>query len=134
MATNIKKVAQLAEAGSYRIVPADANGCGEATEINCRDLLRISLTVNQRQIVTAAGYSVTKSACSALYASAAAAVSLALGKPALAAYAVSLEDIGALLSDDGELDKAHIHCALMAELALKRAVVNYSSRRGTGVL
>ncbi len=132
MATDLDKVKRLAGEAAYRQLPRAANGCGEAEEINCHDRLRICLTVNQRQIVTEAGYDVTEEACPTLYASAAAAVALALGKPVLAAYAVSHTDIGSLFSDCGTLDIGHVHCAIMAELALKRAVVDYSRRLQAG--
>lgn len=36
--------------------------------------------------------------------------------------------IGYALTEDGQPDVGHIHCAMMAEIALKRALADYGER------
>ena len=43
-------------------------------------------------------------------------------------YTDSEEKIGYALTEDGEPDVGHIHCAMMAEIALKRALADYGER------
>ena len=128
MATDSQKIIGLAMREGGKNIPEAFNGKGETVEPNCGDILRIYLRINSRQVVEEAGYFVSEKACMPLFASAAAAVQLALGKPALSAYSISKDEIAALLSDDGSLNVEHEHCAIMAELSLKRAVVDYSER------
>ena len=129
MATDRQKVLELAADKQYNHLPQQANGIGQAEEPHCGDLLRIALVVNPRQVVVDAGFTITESACPPAVASAAAAVKLALNKPVLAAYTVDLNAIAEQMSDGSGLDKEHVHCAQMAELALKRAVLDYASKR-----
>lgn len=126
MATDTQKVLALAGREEERQIPRDYNCWGETVEPNCADVLRIYLQINERQVVVAGGYDLTPEACPPLYAAATAAVQLACGQPALVAYSVGKDQIAALLTDDGLLDRGHEHCALMAELSLKRAVVQYA--------
>ncbi|MBM6914954.1 iron-sulfur cluster assembly scaffold protein [Gemmiger formicilis] len=129
MATDRQKVLKLAADTQYNHLPPQANGVGFAQEPHCGDLLRIGLEVNPRQVVVNAGFTITESACPPAVASAVAAVKLALNKPVLAAYTVDLNAIAEQMSDGSGLDKEHVHCAQMAELALKRAVLDYASKR-----
>ena len=128
MATDSEKICAYATRTNACGIPAGATGVGEACDPTCNDVLRIGLEVNERQVVVTAGYTITEGACLPSRACAAATVELALGKPVLAAYTVDAEQIGALVSDDEGLDESHVHCALMAELALKRAVTVYAAR------
>ena len=48
----------------------------------------------------------------------------------MAAYlTVTAKAIAKEMSTDGELDEGHVHCALMAELAFKRALSAYSAKK-----
>ena len=95
-----------AKSGEYPL-PEAYNGAGVANEPNCEDRLEIRLRVN---------------AC-AVYACA-----QCQGKPALAALTMDHKKIGCALTEDGEPDVGHIHCAMMAEIALKRALADYGER------
>ena len=130
MATDKQKVLELAAGRQHAQLPVEANGLGQAEEPHCGDLLRIGLVVNLRQVVVDAGFTITESACPPAVASAVIAVQLALNKPVLAAYTVDWNAIAEQMSDSDGLDKEHVHCAQMAELALKRAVLDYAAKRG----
>lgn len=128
MATNIEKVLELSAIQEMRGLPENPEGVGQVTEPSCGDLLTIGFTT-RREIITEIGYTLTESACPPVFASAYHIVSQAKGQAVMAAYLISWKDIAAALSDNGELNPEHIHCAMMAELALKNAIVNYSQKK-----
>jgi len=128
MATNIQRVLELAADKSNLGIPEDAQGVGEVKEPSCGDLLRIGFTTH-REIITQIGYTLTESACPPVFACSSYLTSLAKGQAVVAAYLITWKDIAAALSDNGELNPEHIHCAMMAELALKNAIVNYSQMK-----
>lgn len=129
MATDKQKILDIAT-HSTNSVPNGYNGRGEAHEPNCSDKMTIYITVNERKMIVDSGFELTEGACATVTASASVAARLAKDKPVMSAYTISATQIAVELTDDGTLDKEHLHCAIMAELALKRAVVDYSSGLG----
>lgn len=127
MATHKEKILDIV-ADSTNHVPNDYNGRGEAQEPNCNDRMTIYIRVNERKMIVDSGFELTDGACATVIASASVAAQLAKDKPVMTAYTITASYIAAQLTDDGVLDKEHLHCAIMAELALKRAVVDYSSK------
>lgn len=127
MATHKEKILDIV-ADSTNHVPNDYNGRGEAQEPNCNDRMTIYIRVNERKMIVDSGFELTDGACATVIASASVAAQLAKDKPVMTAYTITASHIAAQLTDDGVLDKEHLHCAIMAELALKRAVVDYSSK------
>lgn len=103
----------------------DHEGVGVCEEPECGDVLEFTFKT-QREIITDIGYTITESACPPMKACAAVAAHLAKGKPVLAAYLITHREVA---EKAGGLDKEQIHCAMMAELALKRSIINYSQRR-----
>ena len=126
MATNVALVRQYAALEKDYPPPAGANAVGMAQEPNCSDLLTIHLRVSPRRYVEAAGFTLTASACDTVRACAVKCCQLAEKKAVLASFTGTADDIAHALSEDGTPDQEHIHCAQMAELALKRAVVAFS--------
>lgn len=55
--------------------------------------------------------------------------SLVRGRPVLEAYTI---DSSAIATALGGLEPEYMHCAMMAELALKRAVLDYAGKRKEG--
>ena len=104
-----------AKSGEYPL-PEAYNGAGVANEPNCEDRLEIRLRVNAFGVIESAGFSLTESACPPMWACAVYACAQCQGKPALAALTMDHKKIG------------HIHCAMMAEIALKRALADYGER------
>ena len=80
----------------------------------------------RREIITECRFTITESACPPLKACAARAAELALGKPVMEAYLISA---AALSEFFGGLEQESIHCAQMAEIALKRTLKDYAVRR-----
>lgn len=107
---------------------AEYDGAGIATEPECQDRLEIRICVNENGVIEQAGFSLTQSACPPMWACATYACAQCKGKPALMALTLDHEQLGKALSDDGTPDQAHIHCAMMAEIALKRALADYGKR------
>lgn len=126
MATDRTLVLSWAEDAQFKTLPDDCVASGVAEEPNCHDRLEIFFST-QREIITQIGYTLTSTACPTVFACVNVLCGLAKGKSVLEAYLINSADIAKLLSDDGTLDKEHVHCAMMAELALKRAILNYSS-------
>ena len=84
----------------------------------------------RREVITEIGYTITDSACPPVKACASIATKLALGKPVLEAYLVNE---GQIAEEAGGLEGEYRHCAIMAELTLKRAITDYAKRsHGTG--
>lgn len=127
MATDKEKVIEIAE-GAIRRIPENWNAMGEIHEPSCDDVLKIYLEVNSRHFIEDAGFELTETACAPAVAAAWIAVNMAKEKPVLAAYTVKATEIGFDMTDDGVLDKEHVHCVQMAELALKKAVLDYTSK------
>ena len=125
MATNREKVLEYAQSTQFVGLPDGCAAVGQVIEPHCNDVLRIGFTTH-REIITEIGYELTETACPPVHACAHLICQLAKGKAVLEGYLLTHKQISALISDDGTLDSEHIHCAQMAELALKQAIAQYS--------
>lgn len=101
------------------------DGRGSCEEPGCGDVMEFTIKTH-REIITEIGFTITESACLPVKASAAITAEIAKGKPVLEAYLIDKDQIGQKV---GGLEEEYVHCALMAELALKRAIVNYVYNR-----
>ena len=128
MATDKNKVIKLAALTQTPISPDQIAGIGFCEEPECGDQMWIYIAV-RNQMIIGAYCNVTKTACTPLKAAANAAISLIIDKPVMSAYAVNHEKIAGLLSDDGAVDKEHIHCTMMAELTLKKCIKDFATKK-----
>ena len=128
MATDRDLILRRAAETKYQIPLLNSVASGVAIEPNCHDRLEICFDV-RREIITEISYSLTETACLTVFACINVLCELVVGKSVLEAYLVTNEQIAEHLSDDGMLDKEHVHCAMMAELALKRAIMQYSAKK-----
>lgn len=129
MATDKERVLAWASREGEFPLPSGLDATGTAIEPDCGDHLTMGFKTH-REVITEIGFDLTKSACPPTRASAVCAAHLAKGKAVMAAYlTVTAKTIAKELSADGELDEGHVHCALMAELAFKRALAAYSARK-----
>lgn len=128
MATDRKKVLQLVEDSDERI-PENWNARGEMHEPGCNDVLKMYLEVNSSNFIVDAGFEITEGACAPAVAASWVATNMAKDKALLAAYTVKASQIAEEMTDDGILDREHVHCAQMAELALKKAVLDYVAKQ-----
>ena len=128
MATSREKVLKAAEEKDKYPLPEDFEAIGWVTEPNCGDKLAIAFKT-RREVITQIGYSLSDSACPPMFACASVLCAMALNKPVLAAYVIKSAEISEALGTDGGLDEQSVHCAMMAELALKRAIMDFSKKR-----
>ena len=98
---------------------------GQMREPGCGDTLTFYLNT-VREIVTECRFTITETACPPLKACAARTAQMALGKPVMEAYLIRSQDLSDFF---GGLEKESIHCAQMAEIALKMALRDYAVRR-----
>ena len=103
----------------------DAAGFSEVQEPGCSDILRMYIKTH-REIITEIRYTITETACPPVKACAALAAELALNKPVLEAYLIDAAKLEAFF---GGLPAESHHCALMAEIALKKVIKDYVSKR-----
>lgn len=117
--TKIMEFAENAE--NYGLLEAYV-ASGTAVEPDCQDELEIRINT-RRDLITDISYMITESACIPAKACASLATVLAKNKPVLEAYLIDADRIS---HEFGGLTKENYHCAQMAELALKRAILDYS--------
>lgn len=131
---NKEYIMELALKGRFRGLPereaAGAQterlwGTGSCEDPSCKDVLTYYFSA-KREMITDIRYTITEKSCYPSKACAEAAAGLALGKPVMEAYTI---DSGAVAEALGGLDQEYVHCAMMAELALKRAVLDYAKQR-----
>lgn len=122
---NPEYIAETALKAKHKGKPEAYMGTGACQDPSCKDVLQYYLSTS-REIITELSYTITETSCFPSKACAEAAAGLALGKPVMEAYAI---DSGAVAEFLGGLDREYIHCAMMAELALKRAIVDYAGNR-----
>ncbi len=122
---NRELILEYAESQKHRGLLEQAQGRGSCREPECGDELIITIKT-KREIITEIGYTITESACPPMKACAAAAAELAKDKAVLEAYLLTKDNIAEAV---GGLDKENIHCAMMAEIALKQAILDYTKRR-----
>lgn len=129
MPTNRERVIQYGADQTYVGEPASYQGMGETTEPGCGDVMRFYIST-RREIITEISYTITESACWPVKACAAYTASIAKDKPVMEAYLINREQISEFF---GGLDKEHVHCAIMAELTLKRAIIDYVKKRNEAI-
>lgn len=124
---NRELILEYAGSEKHRGLLEGAQGNGSCREPECGDELEIAIKT-KREIITEIGYTITETACPPMKACAAIAAELAQDKAVLEAYLLTKDDIARVA---GGLDKENIHCAMMAEIALKQAILDYTKRRET---
>lgn len=122
---NQELVLEYSEKQELKGTMEDCQGRSLVREPGCGDVMCMYLKT-RREIITEISYTVTETACPPVKACAALAAELALNKPVLEAYLISADKLSSYF---GQLPKESYHCALMAEIALKKAVKDYVSHR-----
>ena len=127
MATSREKVLLAAAERDQYPLPQDCEVLATVQEPNCGDVLTIGFKT-RRMAITEIGFSLSETACPPLFACAVVMCRKALNQPVISAYVIRSADLAAELSTDGNLDKESVHCAMMVELAMKKAVVSFSRK------
>ena len=102
----------------------DADGVGEVGNAKCGDIMKIYLKVNEG-IITDVKFETF--GCGSAIASSSMATELIKGKPLSQALELTNKAVAEAL--DG-LPAHKIHCSVLAEVAIKRAVADYYRRQG----
>ena len=102
----------------------DADGVGQVGNAKCGDIMKIYLKIEDGIIVDA---KFETFGCGSAIASSSMATELIRGKPI--SYALSLTNKEVIEALDG-LPALKIHCSVLAEEAIKRAIQDYYERNG----
>lgn len=103
----------------------DYNGIGLAGDPDCGDHLEITIKV-ENQIIKDVKFRVQ--GCGGAIASSSMTTILAKGKPVMEAYLITKLDIVEAL---GGLPEEKIHCSVLGEQALKKAILDYAKKYNT---
>ena len=103
----------------------DADGVGEVGNAKCGDIMKIYLKVDENHIITDVKFNTF--GCASAIASSSMATCLIKGKPI--SEAVELSNKAVVEALDG-LPPVKIHCSVLAEEAIKAAVMDYYDRHG----
>lgn len=122
---NQELVLEYSQKEEFKGTLKDFQGMSEVREPGCGDIVRMYIKT-RREIITEIRFTVTDTACPPVKACVALAAKQALGKPVLEAYLIQATSLSEYF---GGLPKESYHCALMAELAIKKVIQDYVRKR-----
>jgi len=109
---------------------SDADGVGEVGNIKCGDIMKIYIKVKKNdkgeEILDDVKFETL--GCAAAIAASSALTDLAIGKNLEEAMKISKEDIVAVF---GEVPPIKLHCSILAQEGLKKAIEEYRDNRPT---
>ena len=121
-------IRKMALSGNHQGMPEECMATGSCEDPSCRDELTYYFSA-EREMIRSISYTITETSCFPSKACAETAAALVSGRPVMEAYTI---DSSAIAKALGGLDTEYMHCAMMAELALKRAVLDYARKRKEG--
>lgn len=103
----------------------NADGVGEVGNIRCGDIMKIYIKVNDDEVIEDIKFKTF--GCGSAVASSSMATELIKGKTIREALKITNKDV---LKELGGLPVIKVHCSVLAEQALKAAVLDYASKHG----
>lgn len=103
----------------------NADGIGEVGNIRCGDIMKIYLKINDDEIIEDIKFRTF--GCGSAVASSSIATELIKGKSVKEALQITNKDV---LKELGGLPVIKVHCSVLAEQALKAAVLDYATKTG----
>lgn len=103
----------------------NADGIGEVGNIRCGDIMKIYLKINDDEIIEDIKFRTF--GCGSAVASSSIATELIKGKSVKEALQITNKDV---LKELGGLPVIKVHCSVLAEQALKAAVLDYATKKG----
>lgn len=101
------------------------SGVGEVGNISCGDIMKIYILVDENEVITDIKFKTF--GCGSAIASSSVATVMIKGKTIKEALALTNKDV---LNELGGLPAIKIHCSVLAEQALKSAVLDYANKTG----
>ena len=105
---------------------ADANAIGEVGSLACGDALKLFLKINDKGIIEDASFQTF--GCASALASSSMATELIKGKPVSEAMTLTNQAVAEALEG---LPAHKLHCSVLAEEAIQKALEDYAQRSGT---
>ncbi len=105
---------------------ADANAIGEVGSLACGDALKLFLKINDKGIIEDASFQTF--GCASAIASSSMATELIKGKPVSEAMTLTNQAVAEALEG---LPAHKLHCSVLAEEAIQKALEDYAQRSGT---
>ncbi|HZK09567.1 MAG TPA: Fe-S cluster assembly scaffold protein NifU [Clostridia bacterium] len=100
------------------------DGVGEVGNIRCGDIMKIFLRINEEEVVEDIKFKTF--GCGSAVASSSVATEMIKGKTVTEALKITNKDV---LKELGGLPVIKVHCSVLAEQALKAAVLDYANKR-----
>lgn len=104
----------------------DANAIGEVGSLACGDALKLYLKINDEGIIEKASFETF--GCASAIASSSMATELIKGKPVSEAMTLTNQAVAEALEG---LPAHKLHCSVLAEEAIQKALEDYAQRSGT---
>ena len=103
----------------------NADGVGEVGNIRCGDIMKIYIKVDDDEVIEDIKFKTF--GCGSAVASSSMATELIKGKTVKEALQITNKDV---LKELGGLPVIKVHCSVLAEQALKAAVLDYANKKG----
>ncbi len=103
----------------------DADGVGEVGNVKCGDIMRIYLKIDDKEVIKDIKFKTF--GCGSAVASSSMATEIIKGKTIKEALKVTNKQV---LDELGGLPPVKVHCSVLAEQALKAAILDYANKNG----
>lgn len=103
----------------------DANAIGEVGNVSCGDIMKMYLKIDENEVIEDVKFKTF--GCGSAIASSSIATEMVKGKTVKEALKLTNKQV---LDALGGLPAVKIHCSVLAEQALKAAILDYSNRTG----